>query len=59
VVKVGCRQPKALRSENNRCWQVNSVLGRGKNELFIVFRMNFGACIGKGAHKKNAAQREI
>jgi hypothetical protein len=56
LVKVGWRQPKALGSEEKRCWPVNSI---GKNELFIVCRMNFGACTGKEMHKKNAAQREI
>jgi hypothetical protein len=59
MIKVGWRQPESLRSEKNMCWQVNSALSIGKNELFIVFRMNFGACIGKGMHKKNAEQREI
>ena len=53
MVKVGCRQPEALRIENNTCWQVDSVVSRGKNELFIVLGTNFGACIGKEMHKKN------
>jgi hypothetical protein len=59
VVKVGCRQHKALRSEKNRFWQVTCVFNRGRKELFIVFGMSFGACTGKGMHKKNAAQFEI
>jgi hypothetical protein len=59
MVKVAWRQLEALKVKKNRCWQVNGALSIGKNELFIVFRRNFGAYIGKGMHKKNAEQREI